>query len=151
MRKLPIITICADTTNCYNRVAHPFASLCAQYFGLDLSYLVVLFRAIQSMKMFLRTAFRVSEHYYSGDNNRPFQGVVQGSNAASALWMIISIFLVRYLYRKNLTTQLSIPLSGIVMPLVALIFVDDTDLYVFNSGSDTTEELVFKAQHLLDA
>ena len=151
MRKLPIITICADATNYYDRVAHPFASLCAQYFGLDLSYLVVLFRAIQSMKMFLRTAYGVSEHYYSGDDDRPFQGVVQGSDAALALWIIILIFLVRYLYSKNLTTQLSTPLSGIVIPLVALIFVDDTDLYVFNSGSDTTEELVFKAQCLLNA
>ena len=53
MRKLPMITICADATNCYNRVVYPFASLCAQYFRLDLLYLVVLFRVIQSMKMFL--------------------------------------------------------------------------------------------------
>ena len=37
------------------------------------------------------------------------------------------------------------------MLLVALIFVDNIDPYVFNSGSDTTEELVFKAQRLLDA
>ena len=29
MRKFPIITIYADATNCYDRVAHPFASLCA--------------------------------------------------------------------------------------------------------------------------
>ena len=36
------------------------------------------------------------------------------------------------------------------MPLAALIFVDDTDLYVFNSESDMTEDLVFKAQQLLD-
>jgi hypothetical protein len=85
MRKLSMITICADATNYYDRVTHPFASLYAQYFELDLSYLVVLFRAIQSMKIFLRTAFGVSENYYSGDNNRPFQGVVQGSGAAPAL------------------------------------------------------------------
>ena len=97
------------------------------------------------MKMFLQTTFRVSEHYYSGDDDRLFQGIVQGSGAAPALWMIISIFLVRYLYSKNLTIQLSILLLGIVIPLAALIFIDDTDLYVFNSGSDTTEELVFKA------
>ena len=64
--------------------------------------------------------------------------------------MIISIFLVRYLYSKNLTTQLLILLSGIIIPLVALIFVDDTNLYVFNSGSEMTEELVLKAQRLLD-
>ena len=53
VRKLPMITICANTTNCYDRVAHPFASMCTQYFRVELSYLVVLFRAIQSMKMFL--------------------------------------------------------------------------------------------------
>ena len=56
------------------------------------------------MKMFLQTAFGVSKNYYSGNDDRPFQGVVQGSGAAPALWMIISIFLVRYLYSKNLTT-----------------------------------------------
>jgi hypothetical protein len=28
MRKLPMITICADVTNCYDRVTHLFASLC---------------------------------------------------------------------------------------------------------------------------
>ena len=72
MRKLPMITICADATNCYDRVAHPFASLYIQYFGLELSYLVVLFRAIQSMKMFLRTTFGVSKNYYSGNNDRLF-------------------------------------------------------------------------------
>jgi len=66
------------------------------------------------------------------------------------LWIIILIFLVRYLYSKNLTTQLLIPLLGLVMTLVALIFVDDTDLYVFNLESDITEELVFKVQQLLD-
>jgi len=90
-----MITICADATNYYNRVAYPFASLYVQYFGLDLLYLVVLFRVIQSIKIFLRTVFGVSENYYLGDNDRPFQGVMQGSSMALALWIIISIFLVR--------------------------------------------------------
>ena len=76
IRKLPTIIICADATNCYNRVAHPFASLCAQYFGLDIIYLAVLFRAIQSMKMFLRTSHGVSENYYSDNEGQLFQGIV---------------------------------------------------------------------------
>ena len=80
-----MITIYADATNCYDRVVHLFASLYTQYFRLDLSYLVVLFRAIQSMKMFLRTTFGVSKHYYSGDDDRLFQGVVQGSSTALVL------------------------------------------------------------------
>ena len=37
------------------------------------------------------------------------------------------------------------------MTLAALIFVDDADLHVSNSGSDAVEELVVKAQRLLDS
>ena len=70
---------------------------------------------------------------------------------APVLWIIISIFLVQYLYSKNLNTQLSTPVSKIIMPLAALIFIDDTDLYIFNLGLDTTEEIILKAQRLLDA
>ena len=65
VRKLPTATICADATNCYNRVAHPFASLCAQYFGLEITYLTILFRAIQSIKMFFRISHGISTTYYS--------------------------------------------------------------------------------------
>ena len=43
VRKIPTVTICADATNCYDRVAYPFASLCAQYFGLEITCLTILF------------------------------------------------------------------------------------------------------------
>ena len=111
-RKHPMITIYTDATNYYDRVAHLFASLCTQYFGLETSYLAVLFRAMQSMKMFLRTSCGISQTSYSEEEGRPFQGVVQGSGAAPALWLIMSIFFVRYLHSKNVTTQLRIPISG---------------------------------------
>ena len=34
--KLPTVTICADTTNFYDRVAHPYASLCSKCFGMEI-------------------------------------------------------------------------------------------------------------------
>ena len=58
--------------------------------------------------------------------------------------MIISFFLVRYLHSKNLTTNISLSIMNMILPLVTLIFVDDIDLYVFNLGSETSEELVVK-------
>ena len=94
--------------------------------------------------MFLRILFGISTNSYSGDEGRPFQGVVQGSSAAPALWIIISIFLIQYLYSKNLTSHLFMPFSGIIVFLATLIFVDDTDLYIFNCRVDTTEDLVYK-------
>ena len=62
----------------------------------------------------------------------------------------ISIFLVQYLHSKNLARQLTSPFSGVIMTLAALIFADDADSHALNSGSDAAEELVVKAQRLLD-
>ena len=46
-KKLSATTTHAEATKCYDRVAHHRASLCVQCFGMDLSYLVVLFRTIK--------------------------------------------------------------------------------------------------------
>ena len=43
-KKLPMVVIWIDVTNCYNRVVHLFTSLSVQYFRLDATYLLVLFR-----------------------------------------------------------------------------------------------------------
>ena len=150
VRKLPMATTHEDATNFYDRVAHPFASLCAQYFRLELTCLTVLFQAIQSMKMFLLMSHRISTNYYADTIRQPFQGVAQGSGATPALWLIISIFLVRHLCGKNVTTKLSSPIANAILPLAALVFVDDTDLHVFNSGADAAKEVVIKAQRLLN-
>ena len=72
--------MCADATNWYDRVVHPYASICAQYFGMNLSYLV-LFGAIQNMKMHLRTDFGVSTTFYTSDT-QPFQDEFQGNGKA---------------------------------------------------------------------
>ena len=99
--------------------------------------------------MYLKTAFGLSETYYSGEDGRPFQGVVQGNGVAPPLWLIITIFLARYLCQKKVVTQLVTSLSGLVVPLVALLHIDGTGLCVFNSGCDSTKEVVQKAQNLL--
>ena len=41
-------------------------------------------------------------------------------------------------------------MSGLVLPLATLLYVDDTDLYVFNSRCDSTKEVVQKVQKLLN-
>ena len=63
-KKASSVVISADTTNCYNRIAHPFTSLTAQYFRVQLSYLLVLFKAIQNMKIFLKISYRILTSSY---------------------------------------------------------------------------------------
>ena len=100
--------------------------------------------------MHLRTAFGISSSFYTSDG-QPFQGAVQGNGVAPALWLIISIFLIRYLYQQKVVSGFSSPISNISQLLAALMYVDDTDLYVFNDGSLDVSEVVLKAQQLLDA
>ena len=61
-KKLPTTTR-ADDANFHDGVAHPRASLCLRCFGMELCYLLALFRMIQNMKMNLRTDFGVSTSF----------------------------------------------------------------------------------------
>ena len=45
-RKLPTVAVCADATNCHDRVAHYHTSLCSHFFGIEMFYLLVLFKTI---------------------------------------------------------------------------------------------------------
>ena len=144
VQKLPTVTICDDATNYYDQVAHLFASLCAQYCGLNIEYLSVLFVITQNMKMFLRTSHGMSSCFYSGDATQPFQGMVQGNGATLPIWLIILIFLVRYLCNKNVVTHLMTPISRLAVAITALICVDKTDLHVFNNVHSNTEEITQK-------
>ena len=80
--KCPSIVISVDATNCYDRVAYPFASLTAQYFGITLNHIIVLLQAIQSMNIHLQTLFGISKLAYCGTILLPFQGAAQGNRAA---------------------------------------------------------------------
>ena len=53
--------------------------------------------------------------------------------------------------QKKVATQLITPISGLLVPFAALFHVDDTDLYVFKSGSDSNKDIIDKAQNLLNS
>ena len=69
-RKKLIVVMYTDAINSYNRVAYPFNSLHMQYFGLEVFYLLVLFRIIQMMKIFLYVLFKVLDRFYTRDNEK---------------------------------------------------------------------------------
>ena len=76
---------------------------------------------------------------------QPFQGTVQGNDKSPAFWLIITIFLIRCLYQQKVVTSVTYPISKLMQRLAALLCVDDTDLYVFNSGSENTTDAVEKS------
>ena len=70
--KKPSVVVSTDAANCYDRIAHPIASQAYQHFEVQLEYLVVLFSTIQTIKMYLRTSFRISADYYIASSLVPF-------------------------------------------------------------------------------
>ena len=57
----------------------------------------------------------------------------------------------RYLHSKTLYLHTITLMSETVMPLVALIFADNTNLHILNSSSEKINDIVGKAQQLLEA
>ena len=74
--KTPHTIVSADASNYFDHIAHPITSMACHRFGLPLSYLIILFKTIQSMNMFLTTAHKLSTTSYSGTEEHPFQEMI---------------------------------------------------------------------------
>ena len=76
-----------DADNCYNRIAHPMASMVFQSFGVPASAIESMLTTIQNMKFFLCTGYGDSTNYAGGEskdgiNPIKTQGMCQGNTAA---------------------------------------------------------------------
>jgi hypothetical protein len=79
-----------DADNCYNRIAHPMASMIFQAVGVPTPAIKSMLSMIQNMKFYLRMGYKDSQDYAGGettdeiDQVKP-QGMCQGNGASPAL------------------------------------------------------------------
>ena len=95
--------------------------------------------------MYLQTSFGTSTSTYSSSIQSPFQDSIEGNEATPALWLIIRILLIRYLYHKGLVSKHLTPISNISFQLVALLYVDDSNLNIMNLNRKSTLEVIQEA------
>ena len=150
-KKTPTLAIIACASNYYYRVEHFFACLIAQCFGLNFQCILLLFKAMQSMNMFLQTAHDTSSTSYSSSRLTLFQLFAQVNGTVPVLWIIISINLVRDIYLKVFSTPQCSPMSNLIFNLIELMHVDDTNLDVLNIEGKFTLELIELGQRMLDS
>ena len=124
--------------------------LVSQREDAPLSSLMMLFGIIQSMFFFIRTTFGDSSSSYGGLQDVPFQEGCQGNGACSALWLIISMYLVLLMKEEGHTSAINFPLSGIVLSLVGFLFVDDTDLVVMGDKYEEDMPVYHRLQSAID-
>ncbi len=126
-----------DTDNCYDRIAHPMASMVFQSFGVPAPAIESMLTTIQNMKFFLHTSYGDSANYAGGESKDAkdpvkTQGMCQGNSAAAAAWTVTSIPIIAAHKCKGHGAHLIAPISDITDHIVGGLFVDDMDLVHVN-------------------
>jgi hypothetical protein len=101
-----------DADNCYDRSAHPIASMVFQSLGVPQEAATSLLSTIQDMRFFLRTGFGDSKAYVGSTNGKKTQGMCQGNGAAPAGWTVMSIMMIQVHKRKGHGVLLECPITG---------------------------------------
>ena len=144
----PGVGFASDLMNCYDRMVHAAGGLSMRSLGVPANAIKCLSSTVQGMRNYVRTAYGDSTHYYGGDMNDPLQGGGQGNPAAPPMWTALTITILKILstYEPGITMMTSISLTLIV--LSAIMYVDDTDMFIFAKPDEQVEEVLDRAQTL---
>jgi hypothetical protein len=132
----PAAIASVDASNCYDRIAHAMALLIFQSFGVKSTAVSAMLELIQEMKFFLRMAYGDSKMFASSSIEIKTQGLGQGNGAAPAGWSVISITILRAHGAKGHGAHFVAPMLLVRGSLLAILFVDDTDLIHINMEAD---------------
>ncbi len=113
-----------DADNCYNRNAHPIASLVFQALGVPKKAAASMYSTIQNMQFFLCTGFGDSEESVGATGDIKTQGICQGNGAASTAWAVMSITIINAHKKKGHGVRIMTPISKIDLHHASLLFVD---------------------------
>eukprot|EP00956_Cyclotella_meneghiniana_P034032 scaffold101125_cov66-Cyclotella_meneghiniana.AAC.4 len=143
--KIPIGIVSADAEQCYDRIAHVFASLVYQAFGVFISAVIVMLASIQHMKFYLRTGLGESAGFMTARIGSIIQGLCQGNSDAPAGWSLISAVLIKVYKSLGHGAYFRTPITGEVHDTSGVLYVDDVDLFTMRSNLVTLWEEVVES------
>ena len=126
-----------DAYNCYDRTAHVMASLIFQFFGVESAAVSTMLKTIQEMKFFLQAAYGDSKTFTGSSMEIKMQGLGQDNGASPTGLCVISIVIIWAHGAKGHGVRFITPMSLARRSLLAILYVDDTDLLHINM--DTVE------------
>ncbi len=91
-----------------------------------------MFKTIQEMKFFLQTMYGDSKDFASSMVEIETQGLGQGNGVSPAGWCVISIMILQAHGAKGHGVQFLAPISHVRQSLLAILYVEDTDLLHLN-------------------
>ena len=102
------------------------------------------------MKNFVRTAYGDSDTYYGGDLDDLLQGGGQANPATPPMWTAISIVILNILSMYTPGAKIIASISLAITMFSAIMYVDDTDIFVLSDHQESVQGLLSRAQSLVD-
>jgi hypothetical protein len=121
-----------DADNCYDRIAHPIASMVFQAMGVPINATVSMLSTIQDMIFFLQMGFGDSKAFAGTTGEVKMQSLCQGNGAALAGWLTTNITMIRAHKRNDHSVHLINPITDRHLHVVGTIYVGDTNLKHFD-------------------
>lgn len=145
----PMAIMSVDAAQCYDRVHHGLMSLVWLALTRDLPTVRILLSCLGDMKIYTRTGYGDSDTFFGGQGDSPACGLGQGSKAAPASWIQLSSILVKIYKEKGFGAMMEDPVTKAIIHSIGCMFVDDTDLYVFESKLRSALDVYRTAQQAI--
>ena len=139
-----------DLADCYDAIAHPIVSIALQSFKVNKTMVAMTLLVLQLTAWHLRTTFGLSKRSFGGTKTDPSMGLGQGNGMAPPGFTAMSTLMINAYKSLGHGVELHSAWSGIVFVLVAVIFVDDSDLLHMADALMTDEEFLCKIQRATD-
>lgn len=133
-----------DLGNCYDAVAHPIASIAMQALKVPVLTIVLSLSVLQTMTFYLRTGYGVSQTGYGGSPDDPTYGLGQGNGMAPSGFSSVSALMINSYRRLGHASTFAGAWTGILFAIAAVIYVDDTDLFIKSAYRDQFLEDFFE-------
>jgi hypothetical protein len=150
--RIPGAVCSSDARACYDRMVHPFASICLQRLGAPVEPIISMFSTIQDLQHHIRTIHGNSETFFSGaDWPVPIHGVGQGNGAGPQIWAAVSTPIFNMIRGQGCGSFFESAITREGLNFVGFAFVDDTDLVASNFKNLTGDQVVQEIQLALSA
>jgi hypothetical protein len=119
-----------DLDQCYDRGAHPIAAIALQAFGISALMVGIMLKVLQKMKYYLRSGFGDAvTPSFKGTDDTPLFGFGQGNGAAPSSFQVLATLMVNAYTGMGHSVVMKSEITGAFFSLVAVMYVDDTDLF----------------------
>lgn len=143
--------IANDMMQCFDRMAHPVSSLSSQRLGVHPLVAKTMINTLCYMKHYIRTAYGDSDDFYTGSQDKPLQGGVQGNGAAAPIFIAISCVMLNYFESLMTGFRIQTALSLTILSIAAVMYVDDTDILISANGpNETRASIIQRTQKAAD-